>query len=252
MIKFAPNVHAGKGNSTEDDLHFPPDLPPNFHSLVLPVDKPHGWSSFDVVRKLRRLLSMRKIGHAGTLDPMATGLLICLVGRATKRMEHFMHLTKEYEGTIRLGQTTATYDAEGAILEERPWEHLGASHLDAARTRFLGDIQQRTPMFSAVKVGGERLYKKARRGESVERPPRDVSVYSFEIADTRGRDVDFVVSCSRGTYIRALANDFGEALGCGGHLVALRRTGIGDVRVSQAWTIAALDEACGRRRGEEP
>jgi tRNA pseudouridine55 synthase len=229
----------------------PPDLPESFESVVLPVDKPHGWSSFDVVRKLRRLLGVKKIGHAGTLDPMATGLLICLVGRATRQMEHFMHQPKEYTGTLRLGQTTDSYDAEGTIVSERAWEHVGLEDVRAAGERFVGEIEQRTPMFSAVKVGGERLYRKARRGETIERPTRRVTVYALEITDRRGRDVDFRVSCSRGTYIRALASDMGEILGCGAHLVALRRTAIGDTRVEEAWTIEALESARTRQSGAQ-
>ena len=250
MIESAPNVHDVKASGTASILRYPSELPATFESLVLPVDKPQGWSSFDVVRKLRRLFAVRKIGHAGTLDPMATGLLICLVGRATKQMVRFMEMPKTYTGTIRLGQTTTTYDAEGDVVEERSWTDVDDVRLDHARLQFIGDIEQQTPMYSAVKVGGERLYRKARRGETVDRPPRHVSVYDFTLTGRRGADVDFVVSCSRGTYIRAIAHDMGQLLGCGAHLAALRRTAIGEVRVEDAWTIAALELVRENRHGE--
>lgn len=245
-------MHGASVNSRVSEPHFPPDLPSTLEAVVLPIDKPIGWSSFDVIRKLRRVLGVRKIGHAGTLDPMATGLLICLVGRATKQMEHFMHQPKRYSGTMRLGISTDTYDAEGSVVQERPWEHVSRPDLETARTAFIGDITQQTPLFSAVKVGGERLYKKARRGETVERPLREVTVHSFEITNDfpqSGPDVDFEVACSRGTYIRALAHDLGEQLGCGAHLIRLRREAIGAVEVEHAWTISALEDA--RRRMEE-
>ncbi|HEX7070373.1 MAG TPA: tRNA pseudouridine(55) synthase TruB [Rhodothermales bacterium] len=244
------SVLDAKVNNLPATPYFPPDLPESFESLVLPVDKPSGWSSFDVVRKLRRLLRVKKIGHAGTLDPMATGLLICLVGKATRQMEHFMHLPKEYVGTMRLGQSTDTYDAEGTVVAERPWQHVDLHAVRAAAEGFVGEITQRTPMYSAVKVGGERLYRKARRGEDVERPMRQVTVYAFDVTGQNGPDVDFRVACSRGTYIRSLASDLGEVLGCGAHLVMLRRTAIGETRVEDAWTIEMLEAARARQTGE--
>ncbi len=218
-----------------------PDLPTDYGRVVLLMDKPKGWSSFDVIRKLRRLLPVRKIGHAGTLDPMATGLLICLVGRATKLMEMFMGLTKTYEGTLRLGEVTPSYDAETGVAEQKAWDHLTEADLEAARQVFLGEITQQAPMYSAVKVGGERLYKKARRGETVERPPRQVRIDAFDLTRWEGADVSFRVVCSKGTYIRSLAHDFGQALGAGAHLVALRRTAIGPHRVETAWTLEQLE-----------
>lgn len=224
-----------------------PDVPRQLENLVLLVDKPPAWSSFDVIRRLRRTLGVRKIGHAGTLDPMATGLLICLVGKATKQMEAFMGLPKEYEGVLRLGETTASYDAETPVEEVRPWEHVTAEALERARTALTGSLQQLPPMYSAVKVGGERLYRKARRGEEIERPARTVEIYSFELTGRQGPDCSFRVACSKGTYIRTLAHDFGALLGTGAHLVALRRTAIGPYRVERAWTVEALAEAV---RGE--
>lgn len=220
-----------------------PRLPAPDAAAALLIDKPKGWSSFDVIRRLRPLLGVRKIGHAGTLDPMATGLLICLLGRATKQMEAFMGLPKQYAGTLRLGETTPSYDAETPVEAVRPWEHLTDADLEAARQAFVGLIAQRPPLYSAVKVGGERLYKKARRGELAERPVRQVEVTRFALTARRGPEVDFEVDCSKGTYIRSMAHDFGEALGVGAHLVALRRVAIGPHRVGAAWTMEALAEA---------
>ena len=203
-----------------------------------------------MIRRLRPLLGIRKIGHAGTLDPMATGLLICLVGRATKQMEHYLHLPKEYVGTIRLGESTPSYDAETDVVRQRPWQHVEDRQLEAARDTFLGSIDQIPPMYSAIKVEGERLYKKARRGEDVARPKRRVEIEVFELTGREGADVHFRVRCSKGTYIRSLANDLGETLGCGAHLVSLRRTAIGPVGVADAWTLEQLEQASKRRAVE--
>jgi len=209
---------------------------------VLPVDKPQWDTSFDMVRQARRLTNS-KVGHAGTLDPMATGLLILLVGRATKQMETFMNLPKTYTGTLRLGATTPSYDTETEVNERNPWTHLTDDDLDAARAPFLGHITQRAPLYSAVKVRGERLYKKARRGEKAPRPPRQVRIDAFEITDRSEADVTFRVTCSKGTYIRSLAHDYGKELDVGAHLTALRRTAIGPYHVNNAWTVDALVRA---------
>lgn len=222
-------------------------MPADFSAAVLLMDKPKGWSSFDVIRKLRRLTRMRKIGHAGTLDPMATGLLICLTGRATKQMESFMRMPKVYEGAMRLGESTPSYDAETPVTDRADWSRVTDDALEEARRRFLGDILQVPPMYSAIRVGGERLYKKARRGETVERPPASVRIDRFELTARQGRDVSFVVACSKGTYIRSLAHDMGQALGVGAHLTALRRTAIGPYEVSRAWDIPAIEAALGAR-----
>ncbi|MEX0748350.1 MAG: tRNA pseudouridine(55) synthase TruB [Rhodothermales bacterium] len=223
-----------------------PHLPESLDRAVLLIDKPKGWTSFDVIRKLRRVLGVRKMGHAGTLDPMATGLLIVLVGRATKLMDRFMQLPKVYEGTLRLGEVTPTYDAESGVTERRDASAISDEDLETASERFLGEIHQQPPAYSAVKVGGERLYKKARRGEEVERPLRRVRVDEFEILARDGTDVSFRVRCSKGTYIRSLAHDLGEALGVGAHLIALRRTAIGSYSVDHAWSIAGLEQARGQ------
>ena len=231
-------------SSVPSEIVFPyPALPASWERAVLPVDKPQGWSSFDVIRRLRRLLPVRKIGHAGTLDPMATGLLLCLVGRATKLMEAFMGQEKTYTGTLRLGEVTPSYDAETEVTARHAWAHLTEEDLEAARQRFVGQIEQRPPMYSAVKVGGERLYKKARRGETVERPARTVTIFAFVLTGRAGADVTFRVRCSKGTYIRSLAHDFGQALGVGAHLTALRRTANGSFSVDDAWTLDALAHA---------
>lgn len=219
-------------------------LPVQGASAILLVDKPHGLSSFGVIRRLRPVLGTKKIGHAGTLDPAATGLLICLVGRqATRLQDRFMGLPKTYTGTIRLGATTETYDAEGEVVETRDASRVTDADLDAARQDFLGEIEQRPPMYSAVKVEGERLYKKARRGEIIERIARPITVYRFDLAERRGDEIDFVVECSKGTYVRTLANDLGQALGVGAHLAGLRRTAIGPFSVEEAWTLGTLAEA---------
>lgn len=225
------------------DVFYPrPTLPDCFEQAVLPVDKPAGWTSFDVIRKLRRVLGVRKMGHAGTLDPMATGLLIILVGRATKLMERFMQLPKAYDGTMRLGETTPSYDAESEVAERCDTSHLADADLERARKLFLGTIRQQAPAYSAVKVGGERLYKKARRGEDVAPPIRIVDIDLFKLTGRDDADVSFVVDCSKGTYIRSLAHDFGRELGVGAHLIALRRTAIGPYSVEDAWTIDQLIE----------
>ncbi|WP_420454415.1 tRNA pseudouridine(55) synthase TruB [Rubrivirga sp.] len=211
---------------------------------ALLVDKPGGITSFGVVKKVRWALGVKKVGHAGTLDPMATGLLIVLVGRdATRQQDRFMGLPKVYTGTVRLGQTTTTYDAEGDVETEADASGVTDAAVEAALGAFRGEIEQRPPVFSAIKKGGERLYKKARRGEAVEIEPRPTTVYSFEVTGRRGDDVDVRVECSKGTYVRSLAHDLGQALGVGGHLVALRREAIGPFEVSEAFELDALVEA---------
>jgi len=219
-------------------------LPDPVAPAAVLVDKPPGMTSFGVVKKARWALGVKKVGHAGTLDPMATGLLIVLVGReATRQQDRFMGLPKVYTGTVRLGQTTASYDAESEVVAEADASHVTSDAIEAALAAFRGDILQRPPMYSAIKRGGERLYKKARRGETVEVEPRPTSIYAFEVTGRRGDDVDIRVECSKGTYIRSLAHDLGQALGVGGHLVALRREAIGPFGVGEAFALDALVEA---------
>lgn len=210
-------------------------LPVPFEAGALLVDKPPRLTSFGVVRRVRRALGVKKVGHAGTLDPMATGLLVVLIGRAaTREQERFMGLEKEYVGTLRLGETTPSFDADTPVGTRAAADGVTDAALAEAVGRFVGEIRQRPPAFSAIKVGGERLYKKARRGEDVAVEPRAVAVYEFRLRARRGPDVDFLVRCSKGTYIRSLAHDLGQTLGVGAHLVALRRTAIGPYRVEDA------------------
>jgi len=203
---------------------------------VLLIDKPLGWTSFDVVRKLRHLVRIKKIGHAGTLDPLATGLLIVCTGKFTKRINEFMAQEKEYTGTITLGAVTPSYD-----LETEPTDHqdIGAitlSLIQQSVKQFTGSILQVPPAHSAIKVKGKRVYELARKGESVVLEPRRITISSFEVLRFEEGLVHFKVICSTGTYIRSLANDLGVALGCGAYLSALRRTRIGSFLVDQAQT----------------
>jgi len=209
--------------------------------LLLPLDKPAGWTSFDVIRALRRILGVRKIGHAGTLDPMATGLLICGTGQATRDLSRFADMDKEYTGVMRLGEETASFDAETPVLERRDAGAVTDGDIEDVRKAFVGDIIQYVPAYSAVKVEGERLYRRARRGEVVSRPPRSVRVVSFEVLDRSGPDVSFRIRCSKGTYIRSIAHDVGRQLGVGAHLIQLRRTQIGDVGVESSWQVSEIE-----------
>jgi tRNA pseudouridine55 synthase len=199
------------------------------------LDKPAGWSSFRIVKVLRRQLGIKKIGHAGTLDPMATGLVICCIGRsATRRISYFMNLPKEYTGVLRLGESTASYDAESEVLERKPITGVTDAKVKEAFSKLTGEIEQIPPMYSAVQIGGTRLYKLARKGVEIERAPRSVRVERFEMMRRDSADVAFRVVCSKGTYVRSLAHDVGRDLGVGAHLVELRRTRIGDYRVEDA------------------
>lgn len=237
--------HAAQRDIPPDLVFEHPNLPDAFEDgAVLLVDKPQGCTSFDVVEIVREGTGVKKVGHAGTLDPMATGLLILLVARpATRLQEAVMQLPKTYEGTIRLGETTPSFDTETEVKKRNDISHLAMSDLEAIRPQFTGDIQQIPPMYSAVKVDGERLYKKARRGETVERPSREVRVDRFDFLEWSPPELRFRVECSKGTYIRSLARDVGEELGVGGHLCALRRTAIGPYDVDSAWPLDALQDA---------
>jgi tRNA pseudouridine55 synthase len=210
---------------------------------LLVVDKPAGWTSHDVVARVRRLAGTRRVGHAGTLDPMATGVLVVGVGRGTRLLGHLALSDKDYDATIRLGVTTTTDDADGEIVAERDPGGIGDEALAAAMARFVGDIDQVPSAVSAVKVDGQRAYKRVRRGEDVQIPPRSVHVARFAVVARRGADVDVRVSCSTGTYVRALARDLGEVLGVGAHLTALRRTRVGGFTLEQARTLDELAQA---------
>ncbi|MCE2863070.1 MAG: hypothetical protein RIR76_559 [Verrucomicrobiota bacterium] len=215
--------------------------PPREMEGILLVDKPTDHTSHDVVARLRGKLRMKRVGHAGTLDPMATGLLIILVGKATRVSQYLMSLDKEYEGTIELGKVTDTQDAEGEVLETFPVPAFTEGDILAAVQSFLGDQYQTPPMYSAVKIDGVPLYKSARRGEEVEREPRFIRVMSWEITRFALPRLDFRLRCTKGTYVRTLAHDLGRKLGCGAHLAALRRTASDKFHVSQALTLDQIN-----------
>lgn len=208
---------------------------------ILLVDKPQGITSHDVVYKLRKIFHIKKIGHAGTLDPMATGLLLMLIGKATKVSQFLMSMDKEYRGTIRLGQSTDSQDAEGEVVEERPVPDISEADALKEMKAFVGDQYQTPPMYSAKKVNGQPLYKLARQGKTVPREPRVINIAKIEMSRLELPEVDFLVACSKGTYVRTIAHDYGEKLGCGGHLCELRRTGVGKFRIENASTIEELE-----------
>lgn len=211
---------------------------------VLLIDKPLEWTSFQVVNKVRWLIRKEfdikkiKVGHAGTLDPLATGLLILCTGKFTKQIENYQAQHKEYTGTITLGATTPSYDLETDIDQKFDLAHISEENIKEATQQFIGDILQQPPVFSALKKEGKRLYEYARAGETVSIPKRPVHISAFEITSIDMPHVHFRVACSKGTYIRSLAHDFGKALENGGHLSALRRTKIGDFSVKNAMSLA--------------
>lgn len=223
----------------------PPDLPSNWEEgAILPIDKPKGKTSFEVVESVREGTGVQTVGHAGTLDPLATGLLVLLVSRpATRLQEACMRLPKTYTATFRLGETTPSHDTETEVVETTDVAGVSRSELEEMADSFRGVIEQIPPMYSAVKVDGERLYKKARRGETVERVPRQVRIDSLELVDWSPPDLSLHIECSKGTYIRSLARDVGAELEVGAHVVALRRTAIGPFSVEDSWTIDALRDA---------
>lgn len=220
---------------------------------VLLIDKPLNWTSFQVVNKLRweirQAFSIKKIkvGHAGTLDPLATGLLIICTGKMTKQIDTFQGQIKEYTGTIVLGSTTPSFDLETEVNETFSTEHITEALIHETTKQFIGEIDQFPPIFSALKKDGKRLYKYARAGEVVEVKSRKINIKSFEITKIDSNLVDFRVICSKGTYIRSLANDFGKALHSGGHLTVLRRTKIGDFNVNKALSIEQFIAALPKR-----
>ena len=256
---IAPETSVDVAHKQEKKVLPPPTpVPPGslpddlavWENAVLLIDKPKGWTSFDICGKLRGSMggllcrSNRKIkvGHAGTLDPMATGLLIVCIGKATKSIDNFVAMKKEYSGVLRLGEATASYDAESEVITTNPWENISDEALLQARNGFLGDIEQLPPMFSAIKIAGKRLYESAREGKEVERKVRNVSVDRFDLErDTNSpQNVKFYIECSKGTYVRSLAHDLGIAAGTAAHLTALRREAIGEFRVSSGWAMEDL------------
>ena len=215
---------------------------------IILIDKPLDWTSFQVVNKIRWLIRSTfgikkiKVGHAGTLDPLASGLLILCTGKMTKSIEQFMGQEKEYTGTFTLGATTPSYDLETEIDNTFPTDHITEELLHNTLDQFVGTIDQYPPVFSALKKDGKRLYEFAREGIEVEIPTRKVNIRSFELTQKAIPKVDFKVICSKGTYIRSLANDFGKALNSGAHLSALRRTRIGEFNIEQAVSIEDFEK----------
>ena len=216
---------------------------------ILLIDKPQGWTSSDVVAKLRGILHERRIGHSGTLDPLATGLLVVFVGRATRAVEFAEAHDKRYLAGLRLGCVTDTQDITGTQIggEPRP---VTDAELEAALAAFRGEIEQIPPMYSAIKVGGKKLYEIARRGGEVERRPRRIMIHALRLAGREGEDYLLDVSCSKGTYVRTLCHDIGLRLGCGGCMSSLRRVQAGDFSVEQAYTLQQVQEAADRGEAE--
>ena len=206
---------------------------------IVIVDKPQGWTSQDVTARLRRVFNTRRIGHGGTLDPMATGVLPVFVGRATRGVEFFEHAEKTYEAVLRLGITTDTEDVTGTVLERRPVALTEQEFLDIL-PQFRGEIQQVPPMYSALKVGGQKLCDLARQGKEVERKPRAITIHKLECLEFSGETARLLVHCSKGTYIRTLCKDIGEALGCGGCMEALRRVTAGEYTIEEAVPLQQL------------
>ncbi|WP_162052414.1 tRNA pseudouridine(55) synthase TruB [Pontibacter pamirensis] len=209
---------------------------------ILLINKPLDWTSFDVVKKVRNTIRVKKVGHAGTLDPLASGLLILCTGKYTKRIDEIQGQEKEYTGTIRLGEITPSYDQETEVTETKDISHITEESVKAAAAEFVGTIEQVPPIYSAVQVNGKRAYDLARQGKSAELKPRTITIKAFNVTAMEGAEVQFRVICSKGTYIRSLAHDLGQNLGCGAHLSSLVRTRIGDYLLKDALTIEDIQE----------
>ncbi|MDP2189486.1 MAG: tRNA pseudouridine(55) synthase TruB [Sphingobacteriaceae bacterium] len=218
---------------------------------VLLFDKPLGWTSFDLVKKVRNLIRIKKVGHAGTLDPLATGLMILCTGAMTKSIERLTGMDKTYTGTLRLGETTPSYDRETEVNATFPYEHITAEQLHRIAATFTGDLMQIPPAHSAIKVDGKRLYVDARKGIEVEIKPRPVHVHSFEITAVQLPDVQFSVKCSKGTYIRSLVFDFGKALESGAVMTELCRTSIGEYALEGAWQLTDFENMIKAQRAAQ-
>ena len=209
---------------------------------VLLINKPLKWTSFDAVRKIRNLIKIPKVGHAGTLDPLATGLLIICTGKFTKKINEYMGMEKEYTGTITIGSTTPTFDLEGEPQNIKDTSHITQEQIIETTKQFVGNILQMPPQHSAIKKDGKRLYESARQGIEVKVDPRPVTISEFSITNIEGAIIEFKVVCGTGTYIRSLANDFGAALGVGGHLSKLCRTRIGQFKIEDAQSMEQFEE----------
>jgi tRNA pseudouridine55 synthase len=210
---------------------------------ILLLDKPVGISSNDALQRVKHLFHAQKAGHTGSLDPLASGLLPLCFGIATRLSAFLLDADKHYEVRVRLGETTTTGDAEGEVLERRPVEGIGREQIEAVLPRFTGVIAQVPPMYSAIKHKGERLYKLAREGIEVEREPREITIHAMRLGEVEGEEFDLYVHCSKGTYVRTLAEDIGEALGCGAHVVALRRSGVGPYAGHPMVSMAQIEQA---------
>ena len=217
---------------------------------VFLIDKPLEWTSFDVVKKVRNALRIKKVGHAGTLDPLASGLLIVCAGKMTKQIETFMGQEKEYTGTFVIGATTESFDLEKPVIPVSDPSSISLSQVQEAAAKLTGNILQVPPMHSAIKVDGKRVYESARAGKEVKMEPRPVEVREFEITRFEGDEIDFRISCSKGTYIRSLARDMGEILGVGAYLKKLCRTRIGSYRLEEARELLSLVEEIKNRPHE--
>ena len=215
---------------------------------ILLINKPLGWSSFNVVKKIKYLIQKKykikkiKVGHSGTLDPLATGLLVICTGKATKKIQAIQDLPKVYTGEITLGATTNSYDLETEVSKTYKINHINNDLLKKTTKKFIGELSQIPPIFSAIKMNGERLYKKARRGESVKLHPRKIKVFDFKLTNIDMPKIKFEINCSKGTYIRSIANDFGQELNSGGYLSKLRREAIGDYHVSESLDINTFEQ----------
>lgn len=215
---------------------------------VLLINKPFRWTSFDAVRKIRNLIKIKKVGHAGTLDPLATGLLIICTGKFTKKISEYMAQEKEYTGTFTLGATTPTYDLESEPANFKTYEHLSVTDIENATSAFIGEVDQVPPAHSAIKIDGKRVYELARKGIDVRLESRKITIRDFEVDASALPMVSFRVVCSTGTYIRSLAHDFGSALGCGAYLSSLCRTRIGNFLLQDAVSIADFDKGIKERK----
>ena len=213
-------------------------------SGILLIDKPEGPSSAQVVSRVKRLLGAKKVGHLGTLDPFASGLLLVGVNEGTKIADIFLGGSKSYCGTIMLGVDTDTQDCTGKVVNVRPVPPIGETELRALEEKFSGDLLQTPPMYSALKKDGVRLYRLARQGKEVSREPRTVRIEQLQLRGKTNTEIEISVTCSRGTYIRTLAADIGQDLGCGAHLQSLRRTACGSLAIDQAWTLDQLEKQC--------
>ncbi|HLT06924.1 MAG TPA: tRNA pseudouridine(55) synthase TruB [Cyclobacteriaceae bacterium] len=218
---------------------------------VFLINKPYRWTSFDVVKKIRNALGIKKVGHAGTLDPLATGLLIVCAGKMTKQIENFQAQEKEYTGTFVLGHTTASYDLEREIIDVASPSHLSLDAIQSAVAQLTGEIMQVPPTHSAIKKDGKRVYEAARKGEEVKLDPRPVTVSLFEITRYELPEIDFRIICSKGTYIRSLARDLGELLEVGAFMSALTRTRIGNFKLEHATDVEEMAEKIKARKNED-